>query len=193
MIDLRSELPAGFESGGEFWYVDTSFRTWIDWMHVLEEDGIAKYSIFDGPVPAGMGWVEDALRFANSPNETPRQDSHSRGPQLYDMLADGDYIVGAFQQAYGIDLTDPSLEMHWHRFLALFRSLPDDTMMAQIMSWRGWSEADAKKKPERQYRELRRRWALPMKHTAENDAVIEWAEKAFGKLGNPKAGDAPVK
>lgn len=42
--------------------------------------------------------------------------------------------MAAFQQAYGIDLTRE--KVHWFRFRALFAALPEDTLIAKIMSWR---------------------------------------------------------
>ena len=52
----------------------------------------------------------------------------------FDYQCDAGYIVAAFQQAYGIDLTWE--RVHWFRFRALFAALPEETLMAKIMSWR---------------------------------------------------------
>ena len=43
------------------------------------------------------------------------------GP-AFDYRCDAPYIVAAFQQAYGIDLT--TAKLHWFRFRALFAALP---------------------------------------------------------------------
>ena len=69
--------------------------------------------------------------------------------------------TSSFQQAYGIDLTDPGLSMHWHRFLALLRGLPEDTALARVMGFRGWRADDGRKGREREMRERRAAWALP--------------------------------
>ena len=44
---------------------------------------------------------------------------------MLDYRCDADYIVGAFQQAYGIDLTAD--KVHWWRFKALLHALPPET------------------------------------------------------------------
>lgn len=75
--------------------------------------------------------------------------------------------------------------LHWHVFLALFRSLPEGTKMAEIMGYRGWNKNDAKKKMEKQYEEAQRMWRLPPKKTAESKAIIEWQKKAFGDIAYP--------
>ena len=89
--------------------------------------------------------------------------------------------MGSFQHAYGIDLTDPSCDMHWHRFLALFRSLPDDSMMSRIMAYRTW-EKGSKDSYERRMQKAKSSWALPPKETYETRGIIEWQKKAFGKI-----------
>lgn len=186
MIDLRfAQLPSAIEVDGELFALKTDFRVWIEFLRGCEEDELASYCIFEDRVPPGDSWVGAAMEFANSENATPRGGSGGGQEHAFDFLLDGDYIVGSFQQAYGIDLTDPELRMHWHRFLALFRSLPEDTKMAEIMGYRCYSKAQAKRKPEAKMEEAKRRWTLPQRKTAANRAVVEWAEKAFGNIKYP--------
>lgn len=164
MIDLRNNgLPDCLEVGGELFDIDTGFRTWlavgdmlgkrkVPWLDIAE-------LVFKEPVvPVGTEWTRAVLDFYESRNATPR-DSGGASVRVADYVLDGDYIVAAYQQAYGIDLTDPALEMHWHRFLALFRGLPDDTTMSRIMGYRSWKPS--KKKHEDVMRELKSKWALP--------------------------------
>ena len=74
------------------------------------------------------------------PESRPQQahpsqpDSTPASPPAFDYQCDAGYIVAAFQQAYGIDLTRE--RVHWFRFRALFAALPEETLMAKIMSWR---------------------------------------------------------
>lgn len=53
---------------------------------------------------------------------------------VFDLFADGERIVASFQAAYGIDLLSTSL--HWHRFQALLRHLPPDTVLMQVIRLR---------------------------------------------------------
>lgn len=158
MIDLEfSSLPETIVTGGVEHKVHTSFRVWLRWGRLLKECHIAAPFIFkEEAPPPGSDWVEAALEFYRSDTATPNGTRKNVNPSM-DLLLDGDYLVGSFQYAYGIDLT--SEDMHWHRFLALLRSLPKDAKLSEIASYRTWQ--NDKRKHETIMRELRKEWALP--------------------------------
>ncbi len=54
--------------------------------------------------------------------ETP-ETAPSSAPAAYDFLQDWDVILSGFQEKYGIDLTNPALNLHWWRFMALLEGL----------------------------------------------------------------------
>ena len=86
--------------------------------------------------------------------------SASRAEGLpFDYHCDAPYIVAAFQQAYGIDLTREKI--HWWRFKALFAALPEDTLMAKIMGWRTMDLSDYEGSMRDHYADLQERFALP--------------------------------
>lgn len=60
----------------------------------------------------------------------------SSGPKSIDFLQDAPYIYAGFRQAYGIDLYDEQGKLHWLKFLALFRALPENTRIMEIVSIR---------------------------------------------------------
>lgn len=187
MIDLRySDLPAALEVDGEVFAIKTDFRVWLAWLESLEVNGIAEYGIFESDIPQGDSWVEVAQQFALSAPVTPAGKA-TEIVQAFDFIRDGDYIVGSFQQAYGIDLTDPSLSMHWHRFLALFRSLPETCIMSKIMGYRTFKKSD-KDDYNKSMEKAKRAYTLPPKHTfmteqkaIQDKAIDDWADWAFGK------------
>ncbi len=181
MIDLRHALPTGLLVGGVFYEVHTDFRVWLEFGRALEEDHVAERSIFKGEAPAGDGWAEAAAEFLQSENATPR--NAGGGPRTLDLILDGDYVVGAFRQAYGVDLTVE--RMHWHVFLALLRSLPD-CKLTEIMGYRGFNEKDFDMDPKARLRKLRGQWALPPRR---DERIIDWQESAFGKIKMPRQGD----
>ena len=80
-------------------------------------------------------------------------------PPAFDYQCDAGYIVAAFQQAYGIDLTRE--KMHWFRFRALFAALPEETLMAKIMSWRTMDLSEYEGSMRAHYADLQERFALP--------------------------------
>lgn len=173
MIDLRQgELPTSLVVGGEAVEIDTDFRTWLRVQVAVEETGAIPPIFFKGAVPAG-DWGRAAAEFLRSDVDTPHGGS---GGGTLDLIRDGDYIVGSFQQAYGIDLTTGG--MHWHRFLALLRSLPDGCKMSDIMGYRAWRPT--RRKQDAIMRELHNAWSLPR---TRHDAGMEaWAREAFGKV-----------
>lgn len=173
MIDLRNRaLPDCLVVDGERYPIDTGFRTWIAVDADVTARGVIYDSIFTGDKPDGVGWVKPAIAFLVNRNELPRSGGKSEHVRAVDYVEDGELIVAAFRQAYGIDLTDPSLEMHWHLFLALFRGLPSDTIMAQVMGYRSWRKES--RKHDDVMREARRKWSLPdMAREREKARVLE--------------------
>lgn len=142
MIDLRfAELPSQIECGGIFYDIDTDFRTWIEFDRIWRDEGVPWTGIFIGDQPFGLGWIDGAIEFWASKNETPNY-TRSQCEKILDLILDGDYIVAAFQQAYGIDLTDSSLKMHWHRFKALLAGLPESTVLSKAMMYRGYIKSN---------------------------------------------------
>lgn len=167
MIDLRFRgLPSRIQWDGGSSPIKTDFRTWIEFERRLREEGTAWFGIFPGAVPDGTGWVLPAIEFLRAPEQTPRDTGHRSGSRSVDMVLDGSYIAASFQQAYGIDLTDKDLDLHWHRFKALLDGLPDDTKLSRIVSYRTWDPRESKRKYEDSMREMKAAWALP---TPESD------------------------
>lgn len=179
MIDLRKRaLPDCLVVDGERYAIDTDFRTWIAVDADVTERGIIYDSIFTKEKPDGIGWVPAALDFLACRNELPKPSKRAERARTVDFVQDGELIVAAFRQAYGIDLTDPALDMHWHVFLALFRGLPTDTLMAQVMGYRSWRK-DSRKHDE-VMREMRRRWELADKdEERENARVLELFNRRY--------------
>lgn len=171
MIDLRErKLPDTIESSGVVYRVDTDFRTWIAFEHELECNEVASFAIFrdERPPLDDCEWADSAIEFLRSPNATPR-DTGCSSERAMDSVLDGEYIVAAFQQAYGIDLTDPKLRMHWHRFKALLAGLPSSCKLSEIIGFRTWRRET--RKHESIMAEMKAVWALPER--GEEDAMEE--------------------
>lgn len=155
MIDLEfPSLPSSLVVGGREVPVRTSFRVWLRFGRLLSQ-GIVSHEVLLEPCDGD--WLPAALEFYRSENATPRGSDGPAAVRLIDLSLDGDYIVGSFQQAYGIDLTEG--DMHWHRFLALLRSLPDDTKLMRIAGYRGWRKSN--RTQESVMRQMRDEWSLP--------------------------------
>lgn len=156
MIDLtRDTLPSAILVGDEVFPVNTSFRVWITFGQVLEKEDLFWGGVFAGEVPDG-DWFGAAMEFYLSENATPRKRSGQTAKAI-DLVLDGDYITAAFQQAYGIDLTQG--DMHWHRFKALLNGLPESTVLSRIMGYRTFERKKVDREAEMM--RLREEWALP--------------------------------
>lgn len=173
MIDLTARLPDTLIIGGTPYKVLTDFRIWLRLNEMLQDDFslLDTSFIFEDDIP-DSDWSEPMIEFLQSPNVTPQADQSD--VQLYDFFLDGDYIYGSFMQAYGIDLIEAS--MHWHKFKALFASLPDESKMARIIGYRAHKRSS--KTPEETMEGLRRAWALPEEEVSD-DEFLEWANQEF--------------
>lgn len=181
MIDLGADVSAGgaclrqsLVVGGAEVPVDTSFRAWIRFGRVLAEEGVADPRVLRGPAPEG--WATEAVAFLEDRQELPR--GSRAGRRVLDVDADAALITAAFLQAYGIDLTDPATDMHWHLFLALLRSVPSDTMLAQVMAWRSWEPG--RRSAETEARERLAAWSLPSVTGRDRDEAVAYQLRWFG-------------
>lgn len=170
MADLLLDpLPTAWEGRT----IDPDFRhmVWLSNQYLrgratADPQGMAKEAVrrfYRDPVPPleVPASFQAMLRFFTSGTETASSGKGSGGTATvsFDYAFDADYIVAAFQQAYGIDLT--VTQMHWWRFRALFRALPEDTLMAKIMSWRSMDTSDMDGKTRQRYEDLKEAFALP--------------------------------
>lgn len=96
--------------------------------------------------------------------DKPRKGGSKR---VIDFVQDWAFVMAAFQQQYGLDLTPAPRwkfwhrDMHWWHFINLFNGLTDDTLIVKIMGWRSINLAKIKdKETRRHYQELKKQYAL---------------------------------
>lgn len=172
MIDLRlSELPDTLEVDGIDYKIDTDFRTWIRFNEDFES-GVCPYYIFKRDIPEGS-YEAEAAQFLYNPNVTPRS-TETPTERLLHYVLDGEYIVSSFQAVYGIDLTDPKLKMHWHRFKALLDGLPEDSKLGTIMGYRAWKKSNLKHETVMQRQ--KEAWKLPLRVDPETFEDLDMKE-----------------
>lgn len=73
---------------------------------------------------------------------------------IYSYEYDDEYIWSAFFQYYHIDLSTDKL--HWWKYKAFFKSLPEECKFEKIKSYRAYKGQDKNMK------ELKRYWSLPL-------------------------------
>ena len=102
---------------------------------------------------------------------------------MLDYRCDADYIVGAFQQAYGIDLTTD--KVHWWRFKALLHALPPETPLGKIVEIRGKDTSGMDRADRDYYETLKERFALPdgLKGVKRNETLQEHEDAFLDRFG----------
>lgn len=159
MMDLtKKSLPNTVRVGGRDFSIYTDFRLWmrfeIEVSRMKHSDQIEIGYLFKNEKPIHCN-LEDLFVFSRPKEELPRQMRHSDVVVL-DYQLDADYIYSAFMSQYGIDLLEVD-ELHWYKFLALFKGLKDDEMICKIMSYRLYEKTNEKRDV---YEELRRSWEI---------------------------------
>lgn len=163
-MSLYQKPPESIIVSGVEYPVETDFRAWVRFQGILLADGTndgkaAKICdlMAEMGLPQTKETLDSMLQFyagASTENNT----GGGKNVRAYDFERDSEYIFSAFLDSYGIDLTTESL--HWWRFKALFKSLPEDCQMCKIMMYR---TIDLKKVPKEQrkfYREMKARYSL---------------------------------
>lgn len=184
MIDLSIKgLPNSIEVAGKSFLINTDFREWLKVDKILKKKD---YNLMDiafviqnitalDLIKNSQEFIKKIVEFYVNPNSTPNV-SDSSGDIVVDYEEDGEYIYASFLQAYGIDLTE--CDLHWHKFLALFRSLPEDTMIVKIMGYRGYKKEN-KKNP---YEEYKRIWMLNSQKQVDENTQKELEELFYGSI-----------
>lgn len=191
---LLDTLPETVEINGREYFADTDFRTMIILEKVIEDKAIDNVErieraidlIFTEERPVEIDEAINGILFLYSCGN-PKKDHRRRQkngnveikPKLiYDYDFDAPYIYGAFLSYYGIDLNDIEY-LHWWKFQALFRSLPDTCKIVEIMGYRATDLAKIHDKNERsRIASLQRTYAIPSKLTTEDKVAM--AGMAFG-------------
>ena len=128
---LTSSLPAAVTLEGRCYKIRTDFRTWILISEIIGKAGAAGAAAalcyIDMP-PSPRLALEGIAYFLT------RGEKGGAEP-LYSFDADADYIYSAFLTQYGIDLTVSDL--HWWKFISLFRGLGDEHKISKLMALRG--------------------------------------------------------
>lgn len=163
-MSLYTTPPDTITVNGSEYPVDTDFRAWVRFQGILISDGTdnekaAKVCEFMEKmgIPQTKESLDAVLEFYAGAS-TENQTKSGGNVQAYDFEKDSEYIFSAFLDSYGIDLTTERL--HWWRFKALFKSLPEDCQMCKIMMYR---TIDIKKVPKEQrkfYREMKSKYSL---------------------------------
>ena len=167
---LIKGYPSTLEIDNHMYEIDTDFRTWIGlneaMLDVNLDTKVRAYlimSIFRKDIPQlEKNAMKKVANFLKGPNQEERKKSaHRKSRYIFSFTYDADYIIGAFQECYGIDLINIE-HLHWWHFLALLNALNDQCALKQRMYYRSIRLADIKDKKERnRIRKIQNAIALP--------------------------------
>lgn len=159
MLDLTKKcLPNVVEIHGRPYSIYTDFRIWMrfvnDTRNMRKDKYIDVSYLFKNEMPEYCD-LNILFAFCFPKSELPRSNRSSK-EILVDYTLDADYIYSAFMSQYGIDLLEIE-ELHWYKFLALFKGLKDDEVICKIMAYRGYEKHDGKKD---RFEELKEAWRI---------------------------------
>lgn len=175
-------FPDHIDVGGVAVPVETDFRAWLRFSRLLEDAGAWDYTVMLEEPPEGEDWHAPALAFLRDEPKYPKRGNREPKRAL-DWREDGGLVYAALRQAYGIDLADPGLSMHWHAFLALVRYVPDSTMLARVGGWRSWEPGRKGRSEEAVMRERQSAWALEDRHAESDEDLVAMQMAWFGGAG----------
>ena len=136
-------MPNCIECNGRLFSIKTDFREWLKFGELIKRKDLKAKQVlylFKNEIPSENPF-QALLDFYVNPNVTPRKQENDDGRIILDYIEDGEYIVGSFMAVYGINLITIDY-LHWHEFQALFRSLPEDSKIMQIISRRAYKKTN---------------------------------------------------
>lgn len=190
MFLLNQELDDTVEINGREIALDLSFDNVLDMFDVFKEDADESEKIYaavyllvgeevidelDGEEIALVlsEALDDHIKTDNSQEfveydlagnpmkratESDEEDSH----KIISLEWDAEYIWTSFIQAYDIDLHQELGDLHWRKFKALLRDLPQETKIKQIIEIRGWKpDKDTTTEERNRMKKLQEEYELP--------------------------------
>ncbi len=138
--------------------IDTDFRKWIEFYKIAKEGGDLREFFGSIGLPFSESAAKAACDFFVGNDKYKKAKECGNKPVVVDFAVDEEPIFAAFYGAYKIDLTEENL--HWWKFLALFRSLPQDCEISRIMQYRGTDLKSVPKYHKKFYAEMKSKYRL---------------------------------
>ncbi|HFR3714487.1 TPA: Gp15 family bacteriophage protein [Streptococcus suis] len=181
---LNDPLYDSFEFDGVVYPLDLSFNKVLDTFDCLRDDLLSDLDKVQSCVGIITGnfdvefslaidlWLhirkhfidsqeDDEVQYDRQGNPMPQIKNEETGPRLIDLEKDAEYIYASFLQAYGINLLKVQNQLSWQEFKALLNSLPDNTVMQQIVQIRAWKPSSGESSDYRQkMRQLQAKYRL---------------------------------
>ncbi len=193
MINILSEpFPDSITADGKDFRILTDFREWLGFADMLQDKSISAEEraslcgmwIIPEPDIITAGMVSGLISFLRADSlepdpSDPEEDDDTPEleipkPPVLDFSIDAKFIIGDFLRFYGIDLTAVKY-LHWWKFLALLRALPDESSTMRRVSLRSKDLNDIPDKRRRaQIAKAQRQIALPFEFDDEMIGAALW-------------------
>ena len=181
MIDFKKNMPDYVEYEGARYGINPDFRVWINTESILRSDipwfekviELFKLCYKDNLPPDANAAFRLLIDFycGGKVENTENKVQKGTSARVFDFEADAELFYAAFMQQYGIDLTEENL--HWWKFLALFRSVSQDTKLFSVMQYRAMDLSEFTDKRQKDYyRKLKRIYRLPNRHLSDEDGEL---------------------
>jgi hypothetical protein len=108
----------------------------------------------DGAVKAMLDFYLDGI----APGRSEESEGAGEHEPVFDFAEDEALFYAAFLAVYGIDLN--TVKLHWVDFCALFKGLPDECRLKQVLSVRATKMQDVPKYDRGRIAKLKRIYAL---------------------------------
>lgn len=182
---LIDKLPSTLKVGGNFYKINSDFRTSILFELMMQDRSlsnqeklIAAIELYYKEIPQDLGEaINQIVWFYKCGKEEKVKEDSSNGSstqkQIYSFEYDAEYIYSAFLSQYRIDLQDAE-DLHWWKFKAMFQGLNDNNEIIKIMGYRALDLNEIKdKKQKAHYRKLKNLYRLPDNRTeAEKEQMV---------------------
>lgn len=163
-MSLYQAPPNSILVNGVEYPIDTNFRVWMEFQGIFtsgKNDAEKAKQLYDLMqrlgLPPSKPALDSMLEFYSGESHENADGGRSR-PIAFDFEQDSEFIYSAFLGAYGIDLT--TSQIHWWKFKALFKSLPNDCEFSRIMGYRITPLSDVPKNQRQFYRNMKAKYAL---------------------------------
>jgi hypothetical protein len=182
---LTDALPGTIKVEGEQKAIDTRTSTAIDCIGKLassEDEFIKmKYVCSRLLVPLSVAWFSAAIDYLKGPEEQDQEKPTGPKERVFDYIQDAGLILSAFQQAYGLSYQQ-LVTMHWWHFLELFKGLPQNTRLMEVIRTRSL-EIDPKDSPEVKKKKRAAKRSVALKDTRTEEQKKQDVQNGFNSLG----------
>jgi hypothetical protein len=198
---LIDPLPDSVAVDGQEWPIHTEFYVWVLFEITMQDKQLSDtekieqaVSLCFPTVPPNLNAALDALlRFYRCGADAPQAGKAKGGgtpKKAYCFEQDADLIYASFMACYGIDLAEVD-ELHWWKFRALFRGLPQECEMVKVMGYRTADLKGMGKAQKKFYEKMRKLYALENTRSVEsamslaerNQRMKDYVARRFAEAG----------